>query len=184
MKITKNLTTRLTNLDTQLEELNAVLRSDRFNKEARIQLSQVNAKLNRMIDKYGKIEKVNASSVNACMPLRLSLKYPKDGMGRLHLNDNKGTHVYASGCGYDKRGTVLGKWLNETFKEEVANFNKFTARKYYGINVLPSRTFVDGGCGENCVIRIIEALGFKVTTLYNESARNPYVNGYLIEYVK
>lgn len=76
----------------------------------------------------------------------------------------------ASGGGYDKEGTALGQAITLFFGEELRNVplperdaNGRTTRGFYGLSESKSdgRRWIDGACGLQSVIRILEALGFE-----------------------
>lgn len=87
------------------------------------------------------------------------------------------------GAGYDMRGTVLGRYLTDKYNDRLqklpANYgSEDKVRGYYGlVHVLPSgkrlhvnlkndvtlhtepKTYLDGACGENEMVRIAHAIG-------------------------
>lgn len=193
--LSKNLITRYTNLkkrdvayrDVYLalkKELHAVVANggDKQPVLDKLQAAyddnkNVNIKLARMLKKYGKIEAVTLDS----QAYTLALKYPRDGMGRLYLSDNSGFTVWAGGCGYDKRGTVLGKWINHYFGDVLKGLNDIQlATLGYGVSRAHGHTWVDGGCGESCMYNILDVLGYTVTATYTGRAQRQYVGGYTI----
>lgn len=110
----------------------------------------------------------------------LNLTYPRDGMGRLKLASNNAPMVYVSGCGYDKRGAVLGKWINETFGAIFQELNALHVERFYGMTAYSGVVKVDGACGENCMINILEWLGYEVTSSCDAKGR--YIVGYSVAY--
>lgn len=193
--LTANVLTRFTNLKKRdaayrdvyialKSELNSVVKNggDKQPTLDKLQASydenkQVNIKLARMREKYGKIEAVALAQDS----YTLALKYPRDGMGRLYLSDNFGFTTYARGCGYDKRGTVLGHWINEYFGNALAALNDIQLEMLgYGVNRSNGCTWADGGCGESCMYSVVEALGYTITAAYTGSPKRHYIGGYVI----
>lgn len=146
-------------------------------READIDNRDVNIKLDKMRKKYGALPKVTLP----CNCYTLSLTYPRDGMGRLHLRDNDDAHLYAPGCGYDKRGTVLGHWINKRLGDVLRDLNDIQLECLgYGINRMNGKTWVDGGCGEDLMIHMLNKFGFDVVTNYHRTRRSEYVSGWTI----
>lgn len=137
----------------------------------------VNIKLDRMIKKYGKVEAVMLPRDT----YTLALTYPRDGMGKLHLRDDAGFHGFVSGCGYDKRGAVLGKWVNAYIGDALNALNDVQIEALgCGVNRTDGRTWVDGSCGESCMVHMLEVFGFSVKSTYYIGRRKQYVNGWVI----
>jgi hypothetical protein len=108
------------------------------------------------------------------------------------LKDTKTGKFYrASGGGYDMRGTVLGEWLNDVFKEELktiapkamAKFSKKTGlvhaerpqggyydrdKIFYGTYAYYDdlgnleKVVMDGSCGESEVLALAKQIGLDV----------------------
>lgn len=112
----------------------------------------------------------------------LDVVYPRDGMGRLKMHGSNDVTVWASGCGYDKRGKVLGNWIQETFRAQLDELNQFHIDRFYGMDSFNGRPItLDGACGENCMVDILNWLGFTVT--YTLDRKRRYITSYTITYV-
>ena len=63
----------------------------------------------------------------------ISLKYPKDGMGRLqcfiHILGAEMQNAYVSGCGYDKRSAAIHKTAKQ-YKEAIANNPEYKVKPF------------------------------------------------------
>ena len=59
----------------------------------------------------------------------MAFKWSKSGVCRLYDRRNDQTKFYAGGYGYDKKGTVLGEFINTYFAEEL---KKLDSSKFYG----------------------------------------------------
>lgn len=103
-----------------------------------------------------------------------------------------GKRYRCSGGGYDMVGTVLGNFFEAEHQDKLiqlvagltlteAGYSVPGYKKsvdFYGLTVNPSgRVTLDGGCGESCIIRIIEACGFNVQYMRNRKGQR---TGYLI----
>lgn len=115
-----------------------------------------------------------------------TFKWSNSGVCRIYDKRNDKTEFVAGGYGYDKKGDVLGQFINLYFSNEL---KKLTAdnggeafRKrigYYGLNhynknakshkrrYLKKATnntisYVDGSCGFNSMECILRKIGFKL----------------------
>jgi hypothetical protein len=105
-------------------------------------------------------------------------------IARLDSRDS-GKRYRTCGGGYDMIGTVLGQYveneLQDKLRELVHSINGllvdagYTVPGYrkindlYGLTVAPNgHVQIDGACGVDCVIRIIEALGLEVQRTYTK----------------
>lgn len=61
----------------------------------------------------------------------ITLKYPKDGMGRLqcfiHIHGTEMQNSFVSGCGYDKRSAAIHNTAKQ-YKEFIANNSEYKLR--------------------------------------------------------
>lgn len=86
------------------------------------------------------------------------------------------------GGGYDMKGTVLGKYATEQYKEQLkaltANYGSRDATEgFYGLNFYSQQNerhntyedgddvYIDGGCGWSSVERILNEIGVKLEYL-------------------
>ena len=97
------------------------------------------------------------------------------------LNDNRGNKISSTcGGGYDMKGTAFGQFIAHYFGEELkrlsANYGSFDKGGFYGLRHYNNktrksqkraskhtRTSIDGGCGFNCMLTILEKIGFSLT---------------------
>lgn len=115
----------------------------------------------------------------------ISLTHPRDGMGRLKLDASnlQDKTLTRSGCGYDKQGAVLGDWIAETFGDVLQSMNIVQIENFYGVNQYATnggRVTIDGACGENCMIDVLNWLGYDVKRLTNQSRSSWETLGYII----
>lgn len=105
----------------------------------------------------------------------LDFRWSGSGVCRIYDKRSEPTEFKAGGHGYDKRGTALGRLINQHFCKELKRLN---AAEFYGlmhynpngrkgkkfIKRATSRTqsYVDGGCGFDCMRRILEKIGYKM----------------------
>lgn len=91
---------------------------------------------------------------------RVHLMYSRGGTVTARIWHPDGFKVgSAGGGGYDKQGTALGQAIELFFAEEMKTAN---VSSLYGAKKLPDgRVVLDGACGIECMLRVLEALGFK-----------------------
>ena len=108
------------------------------------------------------------------------------GYNIARLDDSiSGKRYKTCGGGYDMVGTVLGEWFQDQYQAELLNIQcradtitteKFPYMKQTGENKLygmhwdakREKVTIDGGCGVESMLRIIEACGFEVERSYNK----------------
>ena len=92
----------------------------------------------------------------------------------------------ASGCGYDKKGTVLGHFIKEHFAEEL---KKLDSSKFYGMGFYNSKRkdrnqkrwskdcsiWIDGACGWNSMESILNKIGFKIPYVAETKATTTHI---------
>lgn len=70
----------------------------------------------------------------------------------------------AGGYGYDKVGTVLGKWLMSLYEEEL---NKLEVSSFYGLYQNDKgHKWLEGACGQECMRDIAKAIGLDMFFIY------------------
>jgi hypothetical protein len=98
------------------------------------------------------------------------------------------------GGGYDMIGTVLGQYVENELQDNllelvasrtgdlidagytVPGYRKIT--DLYGLTVAPNgHVQIDGACGVDCVIRIIQSMNMEVQRTYNKKG---HTTGYLV----
>lgn len=80
-----------------------------------------------------------------------------------------------TGCGYDRFGATLGDVIETLFAEEIykladktrnkkAQKNRQPSKEYYGLffNFNEKRAYLDGACGDSCMRKILEKIGFRL----------------------
>lgn len=90
-------------------------------------------------------------------------------------------------------GTVIGDWLASEYQAELKqlcheNLEGFKAwangmqhEKFYGLTIQHDGSiYLDGSCGIECMLRIIEACGFEYQRQYNPRTKTKATTGYLI----
>ena len=103
----------------------------------------------------------------------LHFKWGKTGSHKCWLYDRADNVLgSAGGGGYDKQGTAFGQFLMLHFMEELKKLNseEFYGLSHYNPNKTKNRyqkksskntrTHVDGACGFNCMVDILNRIGF------------------------
>lgn len=100
---------------------------------------------------------------------------------------NNKKYGFTTGSGYDMRGTVLGEFINKFFYEELKKKN---CKKYYGFRFFNNKRrknqnrwskdcsgiFLDGGCGWNSMLTVLEeCCGYKLEFIKETAKSNLYV---------
>lgn len=103
-------------------------------------------------------------------------KWSCRGYGNSKIIDSRSNVVArASGCGYDRFGTVIGDYMETVFQNELNKLGKrFCKTKYtrerkaskafYGMfyNPKTGKAHLDGACGYECMHRILNCIGFEL----------------------
>ena len=97
------------------------------------------------------------------------------GYGSSKIIDHDGnTLAKATGCGYDRFGTVIGEFIQSTFQNELQRLGKRFCKKpyagdrksskeFYGMFLKPDGSvYLDGACGCDCMFRILNCIGFEL----------------------
>lgn len=104
--------------------------------------------------------------------LRFHINYSRSGLTtKCRLWHHDGIVLgKASGGGYDKGGTALGQAIQALFAEEIKSLPLPTRTKSGGVKGLyglyeskDGRRWLEGGCGKESMLRILEALGYTVS---------------------
>ena len=66
---------------------------------------------------------------------------------------------YCNGGGYDMKGTVFAEFIMREFPEDLKALDP---SKFYGLSIFKNRIYLDGGCGFNCMVRILQEIGYRV----------------------
>lgn len=110
------------------------------------------------------------------------------GYNIARLDDSESGKRYRTcGGGYDMVGTVLGEWFQDQYQPELlalvhANADKLETYSttcpdwqkvggLYGLTYRQSKVILDGGCGVESMVHIIEACGFDVEKSYNKKGQ-------------
>lgn len=103
-----------------------------------------------------------------------------------------------TGGGYDMVGTVVGDWFTSEHQADLlalvhANLSDFEAYSNSGHLHNPKMSevilhpdgsvYLEGGCGIECMLRIIEACGYEVQRQFNPRTKSKATTGYLISKV-
>jgi len=147
--------------------------------------------------------KTNNSLSFAVLNLSFSTSRGRDtyGYNIVKLSDTAtGEQFKCMGGGYDMIGTVLAKWLEANFQDELLAIKERAHSVYdgkllnyphnpislYGMTYdIPNNNIsLDGGCGEDSIIKIAKALGLDVERK-KDKKRNGYVHtGYYVSLKK
>ena len=89
-------------------------------------------------------------------------------------NANGETLCKATGCGYDRFGTVIGDFIEFTFPDELKRLAKRfcktkyaggrkSSKEFYGMFLRKDKTVeLDGACGERAMTDILACIGFEL----------------------
>ena len=121
------------------------------------------------------------------------------GYNIARLDDSiSGKRYKTCGGGYDMVGTVLADWFQDQHQSALLELVKTNADKlevysatcpdwrkvagFYGMTYRPkeNRVSLDGGCGVESILRIIEACGFEVQRSHNKKG---HVTGFYVQKV-
>lgn len=102
-------------------------------------------------------------------------KWSTRGYGNSKIIDQRGNMLAkATGCGYDRFGTVIGDFIQVTFQNELQRLAKRFCKKpyagdrksskeFYGMFLKPDGSvYLDGACGYDCMFRILNCIGFEL----------------------
>lgn len=111
-------------------------------------------------------------------------KWSCRGYGSSRILDNSGNLLgRATGCGYDRYGTALGKAISALFPAEVLKLAKSKCKgrrrtykqapEFYGLffNAVEGRAWLDGGCGSDCMKKILNKIGFSITVAVTSNSQ-------------
>ena len=105
----------------------------------------------------------------------LNFRWSRAGVCRIYDKRSEPTEFKAGGHGYDKRGTALGSLINHHFSQDLKRLN---AAEFYGLTHYnpngrkgqqhikratdKTKSYVDGGCGFDCMRRILKKIGYSM----------------------
>ena len=103
----------------------------------------------------------------------LEFKWSCRGYGSTTVFDSRQNKLLrVGGCGFDRRGTALGQFIELTFNDEIQKLakkvtfgrgkNKRVSRDFYGMNIYQGKISLDGACGFDCMQKILAAIGFEI----------------------
>lgn len=105
----------------------------------------------------------------------LTHKWSTRGYGSSRIIDHDGNVLAkATGCGYDRFGTVIGEFIETTFQTELQKLAKRFCKTKYAGGIKSSKEFyglflrkngsvyLDGACGYDCMFRILNCIGFEL----------------------
>jgi hypothetical protein len=91
------------------------------------------------------------------------------GYNRVTLNPERSPGKFSQcGGGYDMVGAALGEYLTKVFGgrlDALADQVRKGAPRLYGMTVTDSGWYLDGACGEDCMVRIAKEIGVEITTV-------------------
>lgn len=116
-------------------------------------------------------------------------KWSSRGYGNSKILDiNNNVISKASGCGYDRFGTVIGDFIEKTFPNELNRLakrfcktkyagNTKSSKQFYGLFLRDGVAYLDGACGYDCMFKILNCIGFELKLVSEKSLSN---NGYSV----
>lgn len=115
----------------------------------------------------------------------ISHKWSSRGMGNSKILDAQGNVIgKAGGCGYDRYGAALGEAIITLFPKELFKLakreckgkrrNYKQAKKFYGMfySSITGMAWLDGGCGSNCMEKILNKIGFSIERVGEHEGSN------------
>jgi hypothetical protein len=112
-------------------------------------------------------------------------KWSCRGYGNSRILDSRDKVLgRAGGCGYDRYGAALGNAISELFPGEIHKLAKRECKggrreykgseAFYGLfyNARDKVAWVDGGCGSNCMERILNKIGFSLNYVGEKGQRS------------
>jgi hypothetical protein len=107
----------------------------------------------------------------------LEFKWGRTNAVSLYVNDSR--VATAGGGGYDKKGTVLGEWIQKEFQEELKKLyaGKKKESDYYGMSKSESgdKIFLDGATGFNSMENILNAIGYGLDRVASSKNVDKYI---------
>lgn len=97
------------------------------------------------------------------------------GMPRVTLTEDNGKRYTVTGCGYDLIGTLLAQWLTTQLSQQ--QLETAMQANLYGVFHKQQGYYLNGACGEDCMIKIAEHCGLKIKSVYN----NRKLQGFTVE---
>jgi hypothetical protein len=128
----------------------------------------------------------------------LFFKWSKTGVCSIYDKRDDKTKFTAAGYGYDKKGTALGQLINTHFSNELKKLSAdrgggwFAPRSgFYGLNhynpkakshsrkylkraTEHTKSYVDGGCGFDCMKQILAKIGLKMNFVHEGKNHSIY----------
>ena len=115
----------------------------------------------------------------------LTHKWSCRGYGSSRIIDNHGnTLSKATGCGYDRFGTVIGDFIESVFQKELQRMAKRfcktkyaggrkSSKEFYGMFLRKDKTVaLDGACGERAMTDILACIGFELVQVGKSERSN------------
>jgi len=117
----------------------------------------------------------------------LTHKWSARGYGNSKMLDNNGQVLSkASGCGYDRYGTVIGSMIMYLFplelnrlakrfcKQGARNSVRKGSESFYGMlyNAKTKSAYLNGACGDSCMYKVLNAIGFEMIMICENGRSN------------
>lgn len=107
----------------------------------------------------------------------LEFKWGRTNAVSLYVNDTRVTT--AGGGGYDKKGTVLGEWMQKEFQDELKKLyaGKKKESDYYGMGKSDAgdKIWLDGASGFNSMENILNAIGYGLDRVASSKNADKYI---------
>lgn len=100
-------------------------------------------------------------------------RWARSGMSAKLLTSRGSLITKAGGCGYDRWGTLIGQFIEIYFPEELTKLAKRFCKtkgtyrnssdRFYGLFLRDGKGYLDGGCGINCMEKVLACIGFELS---------------------
>lgn len=123
--------------------------------------------------------------------IRHKWSYPRNGRNKI-LDSHDNVLGEASGYGYDRYGAALGNAIEYILPNEVLKLalkeckqdsgSRKGSANYYGLfySKESKEAYLDGGCGDNCMVAILNKIGFSLNRVGSDDKVNNGVTFYTL----
>ena len=131
------------------------------------------------------IKQQNDFLANNARLTTLTHKWSCRGYGNSKIIDQRGNVLAkATGCSYDRFGTVIGDFIEVTFQTEIQRLAKRfcktkyaggrkSSKEFYGMFLRKDKSVtLDGACGERAMTDILACIGFELVQVGNTERSN------------
>ena len=173
LNLSKGLSKKYTNLRAAVAAGKKAIDANTASTEDLEAYKTAKAELTKMVKKYTN-KKVDVHAKKRKF-YSMSISYSRANV--CTLNESNLTFK-AGGGGYCKSSTVLAKWVNAVFKDELNQFNQIQVDNLYACDFDGDDVYVRPGTGERTIEEVLTVLGFSFSSVYDQSTKREGVIGY------